>query len=229
MSKICEKELRSLSVFNNVSEETFKLLEKNGRRKKIKKGEQIFLDKEFVEYIYIILNGKVTLYKISEMAQKKVIFILDRGKIINEVILEELPTSINCEVFDSGELLVYPKKVFLEIMEKDFQLTKNVINSLSQKVRRLYRQMKNTTTLKIEKRLAAKLWKLSKDYKIERDDGIEIGLKITITYLADMFGCPRETISRAVKKLEQNGLIKQDNKKLIIIDRDELSKYFKEF
>ena len=49
---------------------------------------------------------------------------------------------------------------------------KVVINSLSMKVRRLYRQIKNATPIKIEKRVAAKLWKLARDYGIEVEDGV---------------------------------------------------------
>ena len=115
----------------------------------------------------------------------------------------------------------------MKIMSEDFALTKKVINTLSTKVRRLYRQMKNSTPLKIEKRLAAKLWKLAKDYGVEENQETIINLKISITYLSDMFGMPRETISRALKILEKEGLIRKDKKIIIVKDKDKLSNYFK--
>ena len=102
-----------------------------------------------------------------------------------------------------------------------------MVNSLSIKVRRLYRQLKNTTPLKIEKKVAAKLWKLAKDYGVTTEDGILIDLNITITYLADLFGSQRETISRALGQLEDLKLIKFINKKIVIIDKDKLSYFFK--
>lgn len=58
--------------------------------------------------------------------------------------------------------------------------------------------------------------------------GTLIDLNITITYLADMFGAPRETISRALKILQENGLILVKNKRIIVINRDKLARYFKE-
>jgi hypothetical protein len=42
-----------------------------------------------------------------------------------------------------------------------------------------------------------------------------------------MFGAPRETISRALKFLSKENLIINDNKKIIIRDKDRLSKFFK--
>jgi CRP-like cAMP-binding protein len=113
-------------------------------------------------------------------------------------------------------------------MEENFAFTKNVINSLAKKVRRLYRQMKNTTPIKIEKKLAAKLWKLSKDYGVSHPIGTLINLNVSVTYLADMFGSQRETISRALKKLQELDLIVVEHKKIFIPDRDKLSNYFKD-
>ncbi len=227
MSKITIMDLKRLSLFSSLKEETLIKLCDIGNKKQFKKGEHIFRDKEKINSIYVVLKGNVALYKLNEYAQKKVIFILGENKIINEVILDDSSSSINCELFDNGEVLIFDKDNFIEVMKIDFQLTQNVINSLAKKVRRLYRQIKNSTHIKIEKKVAAKLWKLSKDYGIETPQGTLINLDISITYLADMFGAPRETISRAMKILQENELIIYKNKKIIICNRNKLSDYFK--
>ena len=138
-----------------------------------------------------------------------------------------MKSSINCEIFESAEILTFDKKRFINIMSEDFELTKIILNSMALKIRRLYRQMKNATPLKIEKRLAAKLWKLSKDYGVKQNDEVVIDLNISVAYLSDMFGMPRETISRALKILEKENLIRKERKKIIIKDRDKLASYFK--
>lgn len=227
MNKITVEELTELKLFNNVKKETLSKLSTIGIKVAVNKGKHIFRDKEIVNTIYIVLTGKVSLYKLTENSNKKVVYILGRDKIINEVILDDLPSSINCEVFESGELLVLNKVELLEIMKEDFELTKSVINSLSIKVRRLYRQLKNTTPLKIEKKVAAKLWKLGKDYGVKVEEGTLIDINITITYLADMFGSQRETISRALKYLEEVDLIRVKDKKILIVNKEKLLNYFK--
>ena len=88
--------------------------------------------------------------------------------------------------FENTEILCFDRVKFLEIMKEDFELSKIIINSLAIKVRRLYRQGKNSIPIKVEKRVAAKLWKLSRDYGIEIEEGTLIDLNITITYLADI-------------------------------------------
>ncbi|MGG7143502.1 Crp/Fnr family transcriptional regulator [Clostridium nigeriense] len=227
MKELVKAQLNKMELFDKVSEETKEALSEFGETKCYLKGSHIFMDKEKVNKIYIVYTGKVALYKLNEYAHKKVVFILSNGAIINAVVLDDLASSINCEIFEKAEILSFEKDKFEELMKSDFELTKIVISSLTIKVRRLYRQLKNSTPIKVEKRVAAKLWKLSKDYGIKVEKGVLIDLNISITYLADMFGTPRETISRALKILQENDLIIFKNKRIIIKDKDNLSKFFK--
>ncbi|WP_195988616.1 Crp/Fnr family transcriptional regulator [Clostridium sp. D53t1_180928_C8] len=220
--------LNEISLFSKISKSTIYKLNEICFIKELKKGDHLFRDKEIISSIYIIKSGKIALYKQSESSQKKVVFILGKDTVVNEVIIDDLPASINCEAFENTEVLCFDRIKFLDIMKDDFELSKVIISSLSIKVRRLYRQSKNSIPIKVEKRVAAKLWKLSRDYGIPHEDGTLIDLNITITYLADMFGAPRETISRALKILNSEGLIINKNKKIIVPDRNKLVRFFKD-
>ncbi|KJZ83687.1 MULTISPECIES: Crp/Fnr family transcriptional regulator [unclassified Clostridium] len=222
------EELKELEMFNNISESTIGKILEESDVKEHRAGEILFEDKEDVFTVYFVLKGIVSLYKINECGQKKVIFMLGKGKIINEVIIKELPASINCEIFEDAVILGIKKEKLLNIMKEDFDLCKNIIISLSSKTRRLYRQLKNTpSSIKIEKRLAAKLYKLAKDYGVEHEDGIVIDMEISITYMADLLGSQRETVSRAMKVLQKNNLINYKSKKIIISNFEKLALFFK--
>ena len=227
MKELLKAQIEEMKLFEKISEDTKEALASLGESKCYLKGSHVFRDKEKVNKIYIIYSGKVALYKLNESAQKKIIFILGEDSVINAVVLDDLPASVNCEVFEKAEILSFDKLVFEEIMKKDFELTKIIISSLTIKVRRLYRQLKNSTPIKVEKRVAAKLWKLSKDYGVKVDKGTLIDLKISITYLADMFGTPRETISRALRHLQELELVIHENKRIIVVDMDKLASFFK--
>ena len=227
MRKITIEELKAQDIFKTLKKETLEALAKNMVVAFFEKNSHVFRDKEKVDTVYMVLSGKFSLYKLGENSNKKIVYILGAGKILNDVILDNLAASINCEAFEAGELIAIKKSELLDIMSRDFELTKIIVNSLSIKVRRLYRQLKNTTPLKIEKRVAAKLWKLCKDYGVAYDEGALIDMRITVTYLADMFGSQRETISRALKQLEELSLIEMREKKIFIINKEKLLKYFK--
>ena len=52
-------------------------------------------------------------------------------------------------------------------MAKDYILTRNCMLFMEKRIRRLYRQLKNSTSTNIEKKLAAKLYRLGTLYGIE--------------------------------------------------------------
>ena len=202
MKNITVEQLENMEIFKNISKTSLKELAFLGEVRKYKIGSHLFRDKEDVNTLYVVVSGSVSLYKLNESGHKRVIFILGVGKILNDVIIQDLPSSINCEIFEEAQILSYDKYAFLNVMENDFMLSKNIICSLAMKVRRMYRQLKNANgVIRMEKKLAAKLWKLSRDYGVPCDNGAVINMNISITYLADLLGSKRETISRALKIL----------------------------
>ncbi|UUV17038.1 Crp/Fnr family transcriptional regulator [Fusobacteria bacterium ZRK30] len=228
-----------LSIFKGLNPETIDQLEKKLKVKEYKKGEFVFFEKDQVEKIYVIVSGKVTLHRYTQKAQKKIIYILGSGEVINEVIFDKLPASINAEVFENAMILEYSAAELKQIMSQDFELAYRIIQSTGRKVRRLYRQLKNTVPISLDKKVASKLWKLSKDHGMiceiedshcrsckKNDCWIGLEFKISITYLADMLGSTRETISRELKKLEGQGYIKWVDKR-IFVKREELRQFYR--
>lgn len=222
------KAMAAVTVFEHAGMETKRVLAKTGTLQLMKKGRIIFRDKEKVSRLYMVVSGFVSLYKINEQGEKKVIFMQGQGTMINEVILQDLPASISAEVFEEAWVLSFHRSDFLAAMEQDFDLTKAVIDSMSLKIRRLYRQMKNTSgSIRGDKKLAAKLWKLSGDFGREVSGETVIELELSITYLADMLGTKRETVSRQLKLLAEKGLVYIKGNHFIIPDREKLAEYFK--
>ncbi|WP_315119052.1 Crp/Fnr family transcriptional regulator [uncultured Clostridium sp.] len=222
-----KKNILSIPLFDNLHDKHIDKLAIPSKLIELKKGKMLFSERDVINNIYIIVNGKVTLYRLTETGQKRIIYILDKSEIINEVIFDDLPASISCDAFEDSTILSLNKNDLIEVMEEDFELTKKIMYSMGKKIRRLYRQLKNTVPIKIDKKLAAKLWKLSRDYGVEVDGGTLINLDISITYLADMLGNTREAVSRCINNFEKDGLVEFKERKIIIKDRESLSTYFR--
>lgn len=193
------------------------------------KGTLLFLDRDTVLPVYFLVKGTAALYKLSDNQDKKVIFIYGSGAMLNEEFLDEKPASASCELLTDSLILCFERQRFLFICQQDFGLTKAVMDSMALKIRRLYRQMKNTSNaIRGDRRLASKLWKLSVDHGIPCERGIKIGFNLTITYLADLLGFKRETVSRHLKFLTDRNLVVIERNRFIIPDRDKLKAYFDE-
>ena len=89
---------------------------------------------------------------------------------------------------------------------------------------RLGHQMKNTLGhIHMEKKLAAKLWKLQRDFGVAGPDGIEIDIDMSITFLAELMGAPRESTSRCFNQLQEMGYVEYYKKRIVVKDPDGLS------
>ena len=217
-----------IEILNQASPKSAAALCSVAQIKKVKKGGHLFWERDEMDLFYFSFKGLFSLYKLNGLGEKKVIFLYGPGHMLNEVLLQELPASVYCEALLDSAALSFPKQAFTDVMSGDFRLTQAVMNSMAHKIRRLYRQLKNTTgSIRGDKKIAAKLWKLSKDHGTACDLGICIDLELSITYLADMLGSKRETVSRQMKLLLDEGVVLQKNKQFIIPDRDKLMDYFK--
>lgn len=220
--------MKDIYILKDIKKESKLKLENKLNIKTIYKNETLFHEKDFVSKVYFIKSGKVSIYKINANGERKVIFILKKGDMINELSLDNSKnTSFACDAFEDTKLLYCESEELISIMKEDFDLTKNILQHTQNINRRLYRQLKNTVSIKIDKKLAAKLYRIGKEFGIKKGEWTLINTNITITYIADMLGCKRESLSRAIKTLQDKNLVKIEDRQIYIKDK-ELAKYFKE-
>jgi CRP-like cAMP-binding protein len=199
----------------------------HGTLRQYQKGEHIFFEKDPAEQFYFLADGFAALYKLNSNGEKRGIFIYGAGASLNEVILDKKPASINCEILKESLVLCLNRDLFMGVCARDFALTKAFMESMSLKIRRLYHQIKNTSnTIHLDKRIAARLWKLSKDHGLPVKEGVEINFDLSITFLAELLGSQRETVSRKLKPLTDQGLVIMSKNRFIIPDREKLMDYF---
>lgn len=218
----------SIRFLNGVKEEVKKEFYKKIKKVNVNKNETIFLDKDKLLDIYIVKEGQFSIYKLNSQGEKKVIFILGEWDILNEINFKSSSESSSCMALNKGLIYKISKADLLSLSNIDNTILLNLIEEQGKKVRRLYRQLKNTTgSIRLDKKLAAKLWKLAKDYGKVTDDGIKINAPLSVTYISELMGAKRETISRQLKILFDEKLIKNINGYFYIIDSLRLEEYFK--
>lgn len=226
---LLEEAIAEAAVFQTASPASRARLTDCGSLRAYDRGAHLFFDKDEVSSIYLVASGKAALYKLNERQDKKVVFIYGAGHLLNEVMLQPLPASINCEILESSRVASFPVADFLQIMEADFALTRAVLESMARKIRRLYRQLQNTpAALRGDKKLASKLWKLARDHGLEHDLGVEIDLDLPVTYLAALMGSTREHASRQLGRLLELGLVVSRHKRIIVTNPENLLRFFRE-
>lgn len=217
-----------LNVFNGVDRKLVDDLEKKLIKLNTETNTLLFREGDILDSIYMVESGQYAMFKLSSTGDQRVIFTLGPGEILNYPERRPYPISIACRVIRGGVVYKLEQKTLFVAIKKDPVLALNTIDLYNLRMRRLYRQLKNSSgSVRLDKRIAAKLWKLSKDYPTPHPEGVAINLKITTTFLAELIGASRESVSRNLKPLLESGLVLQERGTFIIPDRSQLEFYFK--
>lgn len=220
--------LVEMKMFEGVEPKTLEYLWNAGKVCEYPKKFILIREKESVPYIYIQISGKSIMYNLTHLGNRKILFIFGKDALLNEHICNQHRTSVYCETLEKSRIFVVPVAEFVKQMQMDFKLTENVLEAQERKMWRLSHQLKNTmSSIYLERKLASKLWKLSRDFGVDTEDGREIDINMTVTFLADMLGVSRETTSRVCSTLIDQGLIKINKKRIRIANSDKLKQFYK--
>lgn len=220
--------LQKLSFFQKVRPETIEALWQKGEVRQFPKGRILVRAREEMHLVCFQMSGKSMIYHLTHTGKRKVIFILGEGALLNEHIMNEHPPSLFCETLEESKIFLVEDSFFLACMESDFGLTRAVLETQDCRVWRMGHQLKNTTAgIYMERKLAAKLWKLARDFGIQRPEGVEIDVQLPVTLLADMLGASREATSRLCGSLVEKGLIIIHKKRIIITNPEKMSLFYK--
>jgi hypothetical protein len=98
----------------------------------------------------------------------------------------------------------------------DLLADSTVATVLSDALRALLRQRRdsiaNFANARPVERVESKLVQLARDHGFVVPDGVRLDVPLTHELLADMIGCARETVSRAIDRLESAGVIVRDGR-----------------
>lgn len=223
-----QSQLSQLDLFAGIASKTLDRIAEIGNILDLSKGTVLIRAREPESSIFIQLTGKSIVYNLTYSGKRKILFVFGAGTLLNEHMLNNHTSSVYCEILEKSKVLEIPCKDFVKLMSGDYMLMLNVLSAQEKKMWRLSHQLKNTmSSIYMERKFAAKLWKLARDFGIKQEDGIEIDINITGEFLADMLGVSRETASRTCGMLVDNGLIKMRKKRIVIPDSDKLSNFYK--
>ncbi len=219
--------LAELPLFQGVSAAVLNSLYHAGSQKHFARGEQIIRARVPAETVCILLSGTAFIYSLTHTGHRKIYFVCGPGTLLNDNTVGKPVSGSFCEALEDCQVFAIPIDDFLRGMKKDFALTAALIRVQERKLWRLEHQQKNAVYgLSLERKLAAKLWKLGRDFGIAAPEGTLIDLNLPVAFLADMMGVTRETTSRLRSSLIRSGLVAMQGKKILIPDPGRLKQFY---
>ncbi len=217
------------SIFTGLDDTARSRLLKAGHVSAYSKGAQIISETQVCEYIYLLLSGFVSLYRDSFRGDTRAIFICTEGELLNEVALTDGKSAVSACALTECSVLAIERQVLSSLFPECPELAQAFYTSLSRKTARLYHKVGNDNgTYALYNRMAATLWKLTRDYGHETSAGRQLDFELSVNFLAMYMGAKRESVSRALSAMRSRGLISHEGGKLTVPDMDALKKTISE-
>ncbi len=182
----------------------------------LKKGQIIFSEGTEATSFYMVISGRVKVFKVSPDGKEQIIHIFGSGEIFGEVpMFEGKNFPAHAETLEKSRLFFFPRKGFLEIIRKDPALAMNMMGALSKRLKHLAHLVESLSLKEVPGRLSAYLLYLTSLGVHDAD----VELDIPKAQLASLLGTIPETLSRIFSKMSARGLIQMKGRKIRIVNK----------
>jgi CRP-like cAMP-binding protein len=173
--------------------------------------------------LYVIESGHIRIFKSSAGGREQVLSIDGPGNSI-----AELP------VFDGGNYpasaVAVDEVMLLFVSRQDFQalcvahpqVALKVLRVVGARLRRLVGIIEELSFTTVRHRLASFLLRLAQKEGKRTADGVEITLTVSNQELASQIGTVRELVSRNLSRLQADGIIKIDGRRMVVCSLHDL-------
>jgi len=210
------KHLSQVDLFNGLSTLQLEEVARIVSDREYKKGQLIFSEGDEGSGFYIVISGRVKVYKLSADGKEQIMHIFGPGHPFAEVpVFEGSRYPANAEAMEACRLFFFPKQAFVDLIQGNPSLAMNMLASLSQRLKQFSNLIESLSLKEVPGRLASYLLYLS-DKKGSMD---EFELDIAKSQLASLLGTIPETLSRIFTKMTNRELIRINGPQVAILDR----------
>lgn len=219
MSDNTEAILKKTPLFASLTETETKALAARTARKRFQKDEQLFAEGDPCTGLYLVAAGKIRIFKLSPSGREQILAVEGPGSSF-----AELP------VFDGGNYPAAASAVedteVLFISRKDFQnfcrehpdVGLKVIAVVGARLRRLVGLIEELSFTTVRQRLIALILRLAQAGGVRSTEGVRIELTKSHQDLAAELGTVRELVSRNLSRLEAEGFLDVEGRKIVVKD-----------
>ena len=210
--------LRQVALFDCLGDAELGALAELTFSRTFDKGQFIILAEESGDTLFIIRSGQVKVSLIHEDGKEFILSLLSEGEVFGELsLLDSRPRSANVTAMVQTELMMLTRSDFLHLVGRVPQIAVSLLAELASRLRRTDDQVEGLALFDVHHRVAKTLLRMAEDGGQTSPEGILIRRRPTHQELANMAGTTRETGTRALKQLQDDGYIRISGRQILIL------------
>jgi CRP/FNR family cyclic AMP-dependent transcriptional regulator len=212
--------LASVPMFSGLQRDELLKFAELTRERTYPKGSVILFQGDPGDSLYVLRQGRAKVVLIGEDGREVILGVLEPGAHFGELaLIDDQPRSAHVIAMEDSQLLILRREDFRRRVESNPSVAWALLTELSRRLRRADQKIGGLVLLDVPGRISRLLLDLSS----ESSNGT-IEKPLTHQTIAQMIGASRETVSRAMKDFQEEGLIRVERRRIAVANRDALEK-----
>ncbi|HLE65870.1 MAG TPA: Crp/Fnr family transcriptional regulator [Burkholderiales bacterium] len=211
--------IANMPMFKQVARQHLAELARHARVQHLRRGVAICRRGEWLSGFFGVAYGQVKLALRADGGEEKVLRLVGPGETFGEaLVFRERPNPVDAVALTDTMLVVFPSQAILALLDRDPNFSRGLLATLSERMHNLVAEIEASTLFSARQRVAAYLESLAVESGTSR-----VRLPVTKTVIASRLGVTKETFSRLLRELANQGLITVDKRDILLRDRPRLA------
>lgn len=207
--------LRTVPLFHQLREEDLERIARAATARRYPKDSMIMLESDAGDALYVVLEGQVKLVLTAEDGREIILATRGKGDFFGEMsLIDDQPTPFNAIAMGETELLVLRRDDFRRCLSEIPGMSLGLLRALCERLRKADSLIGGLVFLDVKGRVARLILELS-----DRNETERIPRAFTHNVIAQMIGSTRETVSRTIRELADDGAIEASRTRVAVKDR----------
>jgi CRP/FNR family transcriptional regulator len=219
MTANTETILKKTPLFASLTEAETQALAGRTTRKRFQKDEQLFAEGDPCTGLYLVAAGKVRIFKLSPAGREQILAVEGPGSSFAELpVFDGGNYPAAASAMEDTEVLFISRKDFQSFCREHPDVGLKVIEVVGSRLRRLVGLIEELSFTTVRQRLIALILRLAQAEGVRSNEGIRIELTKSHQDLASELGTVRELVSRNLSRLEAEGFLDVEGRKIVVKD-----------
>jgi CRP-like cAMP-binding protein len=138
-------------------------------------------------------------------------------------VVDDAPRNEHAEAVQDSHVLAIPREDLLWLLARRPDVALSVTKLIGFRLRRIENRLKNILFRSNRERTVAVLLELLGSHGRLADGRWEVGLRLSHQELANLIGATRERVTHTLGRLQKEGLIEINRRRIVVLDRDRLA------
>jgi len=211
--------LKKTPLFANLTETELQALTARTSRKRFQQGEQLFAEGDPCAGLFLVAAGKIRIFKLSASGREQVLAVEGPGSSFAELpVFDGGNYPAAASAIEDTEVLFISRRDFQNFCREHPDVALKVIAVVGSRLRRLVGIIEELSFTTVRQRLIALVLRLAQADGTPSKEGIRVELTKSHQDLASELGTVRELVSRNLSRLQAEGFLEVEGRKIVVKD-----------